>query len=87
MSSRNKRPAPTSSPTPIPSPSPTPGFPIGLRTGVPVLYDPFGPDRNCGDFSTWAQAQDFYEAAGGNNAHGLDSNKDGVACQSLPGAP
>ena len=46
---------------------------------MPVLYAPFGPDRNCGDFSTWAQAQDFYEAAGGNNAHGLDSNKDGVA--------
>ncbi len=26
-------------------------------------------------------------AAGGNNAHGLDRDKDGNACESLPGAP
>mgnify|MGYP001248031858 CR=1 FL=1 len=59
----------------------------GLRTGLPLLYDPLGPDRDCGDFPTWAHAQDFYEAAGGNNAHGLDRDRDGIACQSLPGAP
>lgn len=79
---------PTLTPISTASPTATPsGYPIGTRTGVPALYDPFGPDQNCEDFSTWAQAQDFYEAAGGNNAHRLDRNKDGVACQSLPGAP
>ena len=50
---------------------------------------PAGPDRNCSDFARWAEAQAFYEAAGGPNAdpHRLDRDRDGVACQSLPGAP
>ena len=83
---------PTASPTSIPTetatPSPTiPSQQIGPRTGAPLLYDPLGPDRNCGDFPNWAHAQDFYEAAGGNNAHGLDRNRDGIACESLSGAP
>jgi len=66
-----------------------PGRPIGRRTGQPVLYDPNGPDRDCGDFRTWAEAQDFYEAAGGpeRDPHRLDTDRDGIACESLPGAP
>ena len=49
-------------------------------------YDPFGPDRNCGDFATQQQAQAFYEAAGGpeSDPHRLDGDKNGVACESLP---
>jgi hypothetical protein len=48
-----------------------------------------GPDRDCGDFPTWAEAQGFFEAAGGRSTHRhrLDSDGDGVACESLPGAP
>ena len=71
-------------PGPIPAATPTAtAQPSGL------LYDPFGPDRDCGDFPTWRQAQDFYEAAGGpySDPHRLDGNNDGVACESLPGAP
>lgn len=51
-----------------------------------LAYDPFGPDRDCGDFSTQAEAQAFYEAAGGpvSDPHRLDSEGDGVACESLP---
>ena len=84
--------SPTASPTSIPTETATPSptitsQQIGPRTGVPLLYDPLGPDRNCGDFPNWAHAQDFYEAAGGNNAHGLDRNRDGIACESLAGAP
>ena len=54
-----------------------------------LLYDPFGADRNCGDFPLWADAQAFFEAAGGptSDPHRLDGNADGIACQSLPGAP
>ena len=65
-----------------PTPSPQPAKP-GTK------YDPDGPDRNCGDFDTWQEAQDFYEEAGGpdSDPHRLDSNGDGVACESLPGAP
>ena len=46
-------------------------------------------DRNCGDFSTWRAAQDFYEANGGpsRDPHGLDTDHDGIACELLPGAP
>ena len=49
-------------------------------------YDPDGPDRNCSDFRTQAEAQEFYERAGGpeTDPHQLDGNGDGVACESLP---
>ena len=49
-------------------------------------YDPNGPDRDCGDFKTQREAQDFFEAAVGpeRDPHLLDRNKDGMACESLP---
>ena len=50
-----------------------------------LKYDPFGPDKDCGDFSIWKEAQDFFEAAGGpvNDPHRLDGNNDGIVCESL----
>jgi len=74
-------PSPTESPTPARAPTAaSPPTPPALR------YDPFGPDRNCGDFRTQREAQAFYEAAGGpaRDSHKLDRDNDGVACQSLP---
>ena len=52
-------------------------------------FDPRGPDKDCGDFTDWRQAQAFYLAAGGpeNDPHRLDGDSDDVACESLPGAP
>ncbi|MBI2916481.1 MAG: excalibur calcium-binding domain-containing protein [Chloroflexi bacterium] len=46
-------------------------------------------DRDCGDFPTWRTAQDFYLSEGGpdKDRHNLDADRDGVACESLPGAP
>jgi hypothetical protein len=43
-------------------------------------------DYDCGDFTTQAEAQDFYESEGGpySNPHDLDRDQDGVACESLP---
>ena len=75
---------PALSPTYAPPPTFTP-LPLGPRP----LYDPHGPDRDCGDFSTWQQANVFYRAAGGpdSDRHGLDRDRDGIPCQSLPGAP
>ena len=71
-----------------------PGIPTAAtsgeaRTGEAPKYDPFGPDGDCGDFGTWVQAQDLYTAAGGpdEDRHRLDGNRDGIACESLPGAP
>ena len=55
-------PAPTETPAPpsvVITPTPRPTVPPGLK------YDPFGPDRNCGDFDTYEEALEFYLAAGG----------------------
>ena len=42
-----------------------------------------GADRNCADFRTAAAAQRFFLAAGGPSvdAHGLDRDGDGLACE------
>jgi len=56
-------------------------------TPTPELpYDPFGEDRNCSDFSSQAEAQAFFEAAGGpeEDPHRLDGDGNSVACESLP---
>ena len=51
-----------------------------------LRFDPFGSDRDCSDFRTQAEAQAFFEAAGGpeKDPHRLDSDRDGIACESLP---
>lgn len=51
--------------------------PTGLR------YDPGGPDRDCSDFRSHAEAQRFFEAAGPGDPHRLDGDGDGRACESL----
>ncbi|WP_228547592.1 excalibur calcium-binding domain-containing protein [Filobacillus milosensis] len=49
-------------------------------------YDPYGQDKNCGDFDTHDDAQAFFEAASGpeSDRHRLDRDGNGVACESLP---
>jgi micrococcal nuclease len=49
-------------------------------------YDPNGPDRDCSDFATHAEAQRFFIAAGGpaKDPHRLDGDHDGIACETLP---
>ena len=66
--------ATATSPAPIPTPT------TGLR------YDPNGPDRDCSDFDTQEEAQEFFIAAGGpeKDPHDLDRDHDGIACESLP---
>jgi hypothetical protein len=51
-----------------------------------LRYDPNGPDRDCPDFATQEEAQEFFIAAGGpgRDPHRLDADKDGVACEKLP---
>jgi hypothetical protein len=41
-------------------------------------------DRDCGDFSSHAEAQAFFESAGPGDPHGLDRDGDGEACETLP---
>ena len=75
---------PTQGTAPVP-PTPTmpPSVPVDLR------YDPFGPDRDCGEFDSYQEALAFFLAAGGpdSDPHRLDSNGDGQPCETLPGGP
>ena len=50
-----------------------------------LRYDPAGPDRDCVDFSSWEEAQAFFEGAGGPSVdwHRLDGDNDGIACERL----
>ena len=42
-------------------------------------------DWDCSDFSTQLEAQRFFEQHRPGDAHNLDGDGDGVACESLPG--
>lgn len=59
--------------------------PEAVPNATSLLYDPSGPDRDCADFQSQSEAQAFYEAAGGpeSDPHRLDSNGDGIVCESL----
>ena len=52
---------------------------------VPTLAPAMGQeaDRDCGDFSTWLEAQNFYERSGPGDPHYLDRDGDGIACEVL----
>lgn len=49
----------------------------------PALLRLAAGDVDCGDFSSQAEAQAFFEANGPGDPHGLDRDKDGLACESL----
>lgn len=40
-------------------------------------------DRDCADFTTWREAQAFFEQAGPGDPHRLDGDRDGIACERL----
>ena len=72
-------------PDPEPTAPPAPPAPPA-SAGYSGPYDPFGSDRDCSDFATQAEAQAFFEAAGGpgTDRHRLDRDRDGAVCESLP---
>ena len=76
---------PTPTPTTAPTPAPVPTAPTLVETPTPEPED----THNCSDFGAWSEAQSFFESEGGpaSDPHNLDGNNDGIACQSLPGAP
>jgi len=66
-----------------PAPAPAPTAPEAGAAANP------GNSKDCRDFATWADAQAWYTTylpLYGDVAE-LDGNDDGVACESLPGAP
>lgn len=85
-------PTPTIAPTLAPA-TPTPTLTPTLTPVPTATTPPAGPCActsnlyNCGDFSTQAQAQACYNwcmQEVGTDIHQLDSDGDGVACESLP---
>lgn len=71
-------------------PLPRGGAPLPTTAPIPavVVGNP-GDTKNCGDFSTWAAANTWYQTyvrAYGDVAN-LDADDDGIVCESLPGAP
>ena len=68
----------------LPSPTAATATPPMPSDGA-LRYDVDGPDRDCGDFDTWDEAQAFYIAAGGPDIdrHRLDGDDDGIACNAL----
>lgn len=85
----NVIPSPTRTATPLSTSTP-------VSTATPTLAPTATPQMqyicdhdlyNCSDFSTQAQAQAVYEYCeqlGFGDVHHLDSDHDGVACESLP---
>jgi hypothetical protein len=72
--------------TPVPV-APTEAPAAAQPTAAPVAQGPCncsGPDLNCGDFSTHAEAQACFEFCGAGDPFRLDGDNDGVACESLP---
>lgn len=50
---------------------------------VQLRYDPKGPDRDCGDFANWTEANAFFKAAGPGDPHRLDADGDEFPCERL----
>ena len=69
--------------TPVEVPEPAQPEPSATPAGDAAGF----ADRDCNDFGTWQEAQDFFIAEGGPGAdpHGLDRDGNGVACQSFSG--
>lgn len=70
-----------------PAPEATP-LPYWLTLPYNGPFRPDGPDKDCGDFQTWEEAQGFFLAAGGPEAdpHRLDQGGlPGIACEALRG--
>lgn len=52
---------------------------------VPACYKPGQNSCNCSDFATHSQAQWFHDTYDPADINRLDSDHDGVVCESLPG--
>jgi len=80
----------TARPSPYPAQPTATAAKVIVPTSPPPAAAPCNcavSDYNCTDFSTHRAAQACWEFCGGNrtnNLWGLDSDKDGIACESLP---
>lgn len=68
---------PTATPTATPSSA-------AVSVAAPACYKPGVNSCNCSNFATHAQAQQFHDTLDPNDINKLDSDHDGVVCESLP---
>lgn len=59
--------------------APSPTLPIVVATDSRSKIG----DKNCSDFNTYQEAQDFFLQEGPNDPHNLDKDGDGEACEGL----
>lgn len=52
------------------------------ETSAQPIAGPF-IDKDCADFHSWREAQDFFIKNGPGDPHHLDGDHDGVACEAL----
>jgi excalibur calcium-binding domain-containing protein len=57
-----------------------------VPTSPPVSKYLPGDAYNCSDFATYAEAKAYFDAVPGDPSK-LDSDHDGIPCESLAGAP
>jgi hypothetical protein len=72
-------------------------FAIGVAKGAtaqttapPTATPTASATKNCSDFKTQPEAQQYFTSHGGsksNNFDNLDPNRNGIACEGLPGTP
>lgn len=79
-------PMPAPIPTSIPAPTLTPTPTQTMQSEQTSNYICSSNIYNCDDFMTHAEAQKVFEMCGGvlKDVHGLDRDKDGLACETLP---
>lgn len=60
--------------------------PTTTQPATPTTPSYTGGDKDCSDFKTHAEAQQFFISQGGpaSDPHRLDNDKDGIACETLP---
>lgn len=87
-------PVPTATETPTATPVPTveptaTAVPTERPTATPrPQWYTSGADRyNCGDFASYAEALAALQVNGPNDPNKLDTDADGIPCETLPGAP
>lgn len=86
-STPTRAPSPTATPvppTPVPTATPTTA-PAAVATGyeVPACFVAGRDSCNCGHFTSHAWAQWFHDTHDPGDVNRLDSNNDGVVCESL----
>lgn len=57
---------------------------LACGAALPLTGTAFAQDRDCADFATRSEAQEFFGNQGSSDPHRLDADNDGEACEDRP---